>query len=478
VVQPGLQPAWFTLFSRRPVILLDGSPSVFLYDRHDRIHPERKGNPPMTEVNDSDLEIERNYRWNFLVNSLDGASFWLGMSFFSSTIILPLFVSHFTNNPLLIGLIAFIGWGGVLLPQLFMANAVERTPRKKFFPVTLGFFLERLPLLLLAPAVYFLAVRQPALTLTLFFVLYAWHNFGAGVIIVGWQDMIAKIIPVEKRGRFFGITNFIGNGTGILGALAVPFVLKKYTFPLGYVLSFAVTAGLIFLSWVFISLTREPAVHSSKPSVSQGEYMRSLPAILRRDRNFRMYLLTQIIFSLSGMATGFLVVYSVRTWNLPDAQASGFMVALQVGLALANLFFGFLSDRKGHKMSLEICLALSVLALVLAIVAPGPGWFFLIFFLRGAVSAGTLISGISIVYEFTDAENRPTYIGLANTIPGITGAIAPLLGGWLAVAMGYRAMFILSALIGAVSWLLLRFYVREPRGTILPEPLLSARTND
>jgi MFS family permease len=420
----------------------------------------------MPDPNTLQQEIERNFRWNFLVNSLDGASFWLGMSFFSSTIILPLFVSHFTASPLVIGLISFIGWGGIFLPQLFTANVVERAPLKKFFPVTLGFFLERLPLFLLAPMTYFLALSQPALTLILFFVLYAWHNFGAGAIIVGWQDMIAKIIPVDKRGRFFGITNFIGNGAGILGALAVPFVLQKVTFPLGYVFSFAVTGALIFLSWIFLALTREPAVYSTKPTVSQLEYLRSLPEILRRDRNFRMYLLSQIIFALSGMATGFLVVYAVQAWNLPDAQASGFMIALQIGLALANLFFGFLADRKGHKLSLEICLLLSTLALILAILAPSPWWFFPIFFLRGAVNGGTFVSGISIVYEFTDAENRPTYIGLANTIPGMVAAFAPLFGGWLAGAMSYRAMFILSALIGAVSWALLRFTVREPRKAV------------
>ena len=257
-------------------------------------------------------EIERNYRWNFLVNSLDGANFWFGMSFFSSTIILPLFVSHFTANPVAIGLIAFLGWAGIFLPQLFVANAVERAPRKKFFPVTLGFFLERLPLLLLPPAVYFLAIRQPLWTLVIFFVLYAWQNIGTGIVVVGWQDMIAKIIPVDKRGRFFGITNFIGNGTGILGALAVPLLLGRFAFPLGYVLAFTIAAAFIFLSWVFLALTREPAVHSSKPAVSQLVYLRSLPAILRRDRNFRMYLLAQIIFSLSGMATGFLVVYAVQ----------------------------------------------------------------------------------------------------------------------------------------------------------------------
>jgi MFS family permease len=414
------------------------------------------------EINE---EIKRHYRWNFTVNSLDGASFWFGMSFISSTVILPLFVSHFTQSPLLIGLIAFLSTAGYLLPQIFVANAVERAPRKKFFPVTLGFFLERLPLLLLAPMTFFLASRRPMLALTLFFVLYAWHTLGAGSIVVGWQDLIAKVIPVERRGRFFGITNSVGYATGILGALAVPFMLERWVFPIGFVAAFGIAGIFIFLSWVFLSLTREPAVANSKPPVSQRDYLRSLPEVLRRDRNFRMYLVSQVVFSLSGMATGFVVVYAVRRWNLPDATASGYTIALQVGLALANLFFGFLADRKGHKLNLGICLALNVVSLGLAIAAPNPLWFYPIIFLRGTVQAGLFVSGISIVYEFTDADNRATYIGLANTLPGIAGAMAPLIGGWLAGAVSYPAMFMLSAVIGAAAWGLLQFSVREPRHT-------------
>ena len=417
----------------------------------------------LADTSPAQQQIEQHYRWNFLVNALDGASFWFGMSFISSAVILPLYVSHFTTNPLLIGLIPVLSTAGYLVPQLFTANAVERAPRKKFFPATIGFFLERIPIFLLAPAAYFLATERPLAALVSFLFLYAWHTVGAGIIIVGWQDMIAKLIPVEKRGRFFGITNFVGNGTGILGALMVPFVLDRFPFPMGYVISFAIAAALIFLSWAFLSLTREPAVPSNKPAVSQLAYLRSLPQILRRDHNFRTYLISQSAFWLSGMAIGFLVVYTVQTWNLPDAQASGFTIALQIGLAVSNLFFGFLADRKGHKISLEICMALSILSLVMAIFAPSPAWFFLIFFLRGAVNAGTFISGISIVYEFTGAEDRPTYIGLANTIPGIAGAVAPLLGGWLAGAISYRGMFVVAAVTGLISWGLLRFAVYEPR---------------
>lgn len=301
----------------------------------------------ITNSTDIPQQVERNYRWNFTVNALDGASFWFGMSFISSTIILPLYVSHFTDNPLLIGLIPVLGTAGYLVPQLFTSNAVERAPRKKFFPVNLGFFLERLPIFLLAPSAYFLVTSQPELALLSFFILFAWHTIGAGFIVVGWQDMIAKIFPVSKRGRFFGITNFLGNGTGILGALAVPLMLEEFTFPLGFVMSFAIAGIMIFISWVFLALTREPSVPNRKLPVSQLDYLRSLPEVVRKDHNFRMYLLATFIISLSGMATGFLVVYTVKTWNLSDAKAGGFVIAMQLGLALGNLFFGFLADRRG-----------------------------------------------------------------------------------------------------------------------------------
>ena len=418
-----------------------------------------------------DPRIEQDYRWNFAVNMLDGASFWFGSSFMSSAIILPLYISHFTQNPVLIGLIPFLSTAGYLVPQLFVANVVERAPRKKFFPVNLGFFLQRVPILLLAPTAYFLASHNPTGALIVFLSLYAWHTFGSGLQIVGWQDMIAKIFPADRRGRFFGITNFIGNGAGVLGALAVPYILERYPFPTGYVIAFAIAAALITLSWVFLSQTREPAVASTKPAVSQLDYLRSLPEVLRRDRNFRQYLITQIVFSVSMMASGFLAVYAVQHWALPESAAGGFTVAMQIGLALANLFFGFFADRYGHKLSLVIGLSISVLSLVLAVAAPDPIWFLPIFFLRGAVNAATFVSGISIVYEFTDEQSRATYIGLANTLPGIIGALAPLVGGWLASAVSYQSMFVVSAVIGALSVVLLHFSVRDPRERARSNPM-------
>jgi MFS family permease len=419
--------------------------------------------PASPQLSEFEQEVERNYRFNFIVNAADGATYWFGYSFIAPTIILPLYISHFTDNPLIIGLIPFIATAGFLLPQLFTSNFVERAPRKKFFPVNVGLFTERIPVFLLALSAALFAKDQPILALVLFLAIYTWYNFGAGMIVVGWQEMIAKIIPTRRRGRFIGITNFVGNAAGILGALAVPFVLEKFTFPQGYVYIFFTAAGLIFLSWCFLAMAREPVLNVQKPHISQLEYLRSLPEVVGHDKNFLRYLLFQIFYNLSGMAGGFLIVYSARHWNLPDSVAGIYGIVMQAGQACAYLLFGFLADRKGHRFNLEAAALINLVSFILPIFAPSPIWFYPIFFLRGVAFAAAFISSIAIVMEFTQPKNRPTYIGLANTIPGVAGSIAPLLGGWLATATGYPILFLLSAVIGLIAFVLVRWMVADPR---------------
>ena len=153
-----------------------------------------------------DAEVRRHYRHNSVVNVLDGTFFWGGSSLIASTTILPVYVSRLSDSKLLIGLVSMIGTTGWLLPQLFTANWVQRLPRKKTLPVRVGLFTERLPVVLLALSVL-LAPRFPGLALAAFFLTLAWHTVGAGAVAVAWQDMIAKIIPIDRRVAVLGQQN-------------------------------------------------------------------------------------------------------------------------------------------------------------------------------------------------------------------------------------------------------------------------------
>ena len=121
-------------------------------------------------------EVERHYRHNAMVNVLDGTFFWFGASFMATRTILPLYVSHFTDSALVIGLLSVLASTGWLLPQLFTANWIQRLPRKKVAIVHVGLFTERLPVFLMVPAAW-LATRSSALALVLFFVYESFVGF-------------------------------------------------------------------------------------------------------------------------------------------------------------------------------------------------------------------------------------------------------------------------------------------------------------
>lgn len=414
-------------------------------------------------MNHFEKEVNRNFRFNFAVNVADVGLYMFGLSFISNTTILPLYISHFTNSPIILGLIPFITTAGFLVPQLFSSNLIERAPIKKFYPFNLGLFLERIPVVLLIPTAVLFAVSNPILAMVSFFVIYTWYSGGAGFIMVGWQDMIAKIIPVNRRGRFFGISNFIGNITGIAGASVVSWVLANSTFPNGFIVAFTGAAICIMISWFFLGLSREPRDPVSKPIISNREYFRRLPQVVRSNPNFRNFLLTQMLSSFGMMASGFLTVFALSRWPISDGQAASYSIALLVGQSLANLALGFLADRKGHKIVLEISILFNVLSFLLAIISPAPVWFYAVFALRGVGLAGTFVSGMAFPLEFSQPQDRPTYIGLSGTLPGITAAIAPFLGGILASVVGYQPLFLISIALAIGTYYCLHWIVKDPR---------------
>jgi MFS family permease len=408
-----------------------------------------------------DVRVEANYRHNFIVNILDMNSFFLGTAFISSSTILPLFVSHISDNKMWIGLLGVISATGFLLPQLFTANWVQRTPVKRNIVVQVGFFTERVPIFIL-PMSALLAPLYPFLALTIFFLLYAWHNFGAGVTAVAWQDMIAKIIPLDRRGIFMGLGTFGGTAAGVVGAIIAAKLLYSFAFPMGYAICFALAGLFILISWFFLRLTREVPSERLGELTSNKDYFRNLPAILKRDGNFRWFLISQFIMSLGGMAWGFLAVYASDRWQLSDGFVGTYNTALLIGQSIGNLLFGIIGDRKGYWVVILGGTLAALVALGLSLIIDDPVWYYLVFGLRG-LSMGAFFMTLLIVMEFGLAEVRPTYIGIANTALGVAGIFAPLIGGFLAQRAGYEVLFIVSAAVMMLGLLLFVFKVQDPR---------------
>jgi MFS family permease len=408
-----------------------------------------------------EIEIQKHLRHNLIVNLLDGAFFGLGLGFASFATILPLYVATMTDSALLIGLIPAIHNAGWQLPQLFTARWVARQSRIK--PLVLSTTIqERLPFLLLAGVAWITPMIGKQFALVLTFLMLIWQGLGAGLTANPWQSMIGKIIPSDRRSTFMGTQAAAANLLASLAAVIAGIILTRLDGPGDYALNFILCSIAMTISWIFLARTREPARPdgTKQDDTSQAEFWSSLGRILHQNNRFRWFLVARSISQLVMMGAAFYSVFAVQQHGASEAEV-GLMTGTLLGTAiLANVIMGWISDRWSRKGVMEIGLAAGVLGALLAWWAPSAGWFYLVFALTAVGNVAIWIIGIGMSMDFGTEAERPTYIGMSNTLIAPANILAPFLGGWLAQLWGYPSAFLASAAGGLLAISVFHFRVK------------------
>jgi MFS family permease len=409
-------------------------------------------------------DAQKNVTWNFNVNLIDVIFITFAFSLISRETVMPVLVSTLTDSKLAIGLIPAIWALGYYLPQLLTASFTERLRFKKPFVMLVGSVGERFPYLFIAVAIWAFALTMPTLTLTLFLFFIGMAAFSAGIATPAWFDMIAKVIPVQRRGIWSGIGHGVGALLGFLvGAYVVAQVLEKVAYPSNFALLFALAFVFVMISWVGLSLTREPPSETVKEAVPLSHYLRQLPDVLRRDHNYSRFLLSRSTMQLGAMAAGFYMVFGTERFAIGGAGVGLFTGVLIASVAIMNLVWGLIGDRMGHKLVLTgaaFCMAAAALVALLSTSQQG---LLVAFVLMGAYLAADQVSALNIILEFCQPEDRPTYIGLTNTLLAPVLILSPIIGGWLATVAGYNGLFVATLIISVIGGLMMAFWVNEPR---------------
>ena len=414
--------------------------------------------------------VRRNLPWNFSVNLIDITFITLAFSVISRETITPLLVSNLTDSKIAIGLVPAIFSISFYLPQLFAANHAERLKRKLPFVMFIGGVLERVPYLFAGFAILLFAESAPLLALLCLYLVIGLGAFGAGVATPAWFSMIGKVLPVNRRGIFFGLSSGLGTLMGIVGAYFVGIILDDFGYPQNFATLFLIAAVFMGISWIGLSLNREPESPVVKKQISQRRYFKQLPEILRENHNYRRFLLSYCISRLSLMGTSFFIVYGNENFSLSGADVALLTAVLIGSEAVMQLVLGWLGDRRGHKFNLMISGFAIALAALVAISASDLFNLIPAFILLGAALASDRISHLNIVLEFAVPEDQPTFIGLTNTLLAPVTFFAPILGGWVATSFDYNSLFILTLLCGVTGGALLALWVKEPRH-IPPQPM-------
>jgi MFS family permease len=410
-------------------------------------------------------------RWNFTVMGLDLSLFVLGISFASAYGVLPLFVHHLSASNIALGAIPAVR-ATSLLPPLFVAAYTERLPRKKPFVIVCT-IVERIPYLFIALATPLWATAHPDALLWFFFVLLTVAIMAGGVAMPAWLDLIARMIPANWRGRFFGISSALGGLLGLVGSAGAAYLLRRFSWSTGCALCFAATFVSLAISFIFIALGREPAplhptppMPDSRPAPKPEPSWRRIPGLVRADRNLSWYLVAIALITSAGAAAPFYIIDAKGTLALSDAAASLYAVLLLAATTAGNVLWGYVGDHAGHKRVVvlgALCTGLAPLGALLARTGLGVAGYGGVFLLAGLGTSALQLAALTFIIDMAPAAQRPTFVGVATMAQAPFAVGAPFLAALVANRGGYPPVFALTALLALLGMALVARFVRDPR---------------
>ena len=403
---------------------------------------------------------------NVLLLGADYGLFLVGLAFASQATILPAFAAWLGAPNVVIGAIPAVMTLGWFLPSLFAAGHTETLPRQMPFIMRWTGW-ERAPYLAMALLAFFVAERAPAVTLAIVLALLLLSTGIGGLLMPSWMDLIGRAVPTATRGRFFALSSLAAGVVGFGASVIVAEVLARVPAPHSYGVCFLLAAAALGLSWLALAFVREPDGRATRAPVGLGVYLARVPGLLRRDRNLSWFLAARAFAIAGTMAGGFYTVHALRAWEAPPSRAGVFTALLVVGHALGTLTLGWLADHAGHRLVLLAGTGATVAASLVALLAPSLAVFELVFVLFGVHTAAVSVSALNVLLEFAPSQDeRPTYIGLGSTAMAPVAFATPLIGGLMADALGFRAVFLTALVVGVVGFLMLATRVHDPRRAV------------
>lgn len=137
------------------------------------------------------------------------------------------------------------------------------------------------------------------------------------------------------------------------------------------------------------------------------------------------------------------------------------LTAYMIPFAVMTLWHGAISDAVGRRPVILWGTALFAAASAACAFSTSIGMLLVFRGLQGVTAGAGVVVGRAIVRDrFHGAEAQRVMSQITLTF-ALAPAIAPVLGGWLQVAFGWRAVFIFLVLFAGSSWLMCRFLLTE-----------------
>jgi MFS family permease len=300
----------------------------------------------------------------------------------------------------------------------------------------------------------------------------------SGAQQVAFQLLLAKVIPITRRGRLQALRNVTGGAiAAALAWAAGRYLIQKNVFGNGYGVTFMVAFVLTSLGLTALQvLMREPIPPTIRAKSRIGARIKEFPALFRDDPGYLWFMIAQTLATAGRVAAPFYILFAGHSMKLDGKNLGLVSLAFLGADTVTNLGWGLTGDKFGFRFTFALSLGVWIAGTALLMASPGlahfaiggvtPGvkaFIFMAFFALGASQSGFLMSSQTMVLEFGTRDDIPMRLALTATAQGAMNTAGPLVGGLVAQMLGYQVLFGASMGLLAVSLIVLLTLVEEPR---------------
>ncbi len=404
--------------------------------------------------------------WNAPFAFISGILLAIADALLHPTILLVFFVSQLTDSLRTIGLVVTVGLLGWYLPQLMVPWLVNNTSRQ--LPWALSANLVR------AAAAIFLAYSGYRTDvsdddrLRSFFICYVVYSVAAGFAQSPMNELIARSVPAEIRGRLFRQrtvwAGIVAIGAGVLARQTIG--TDGPGFPRSFALLFIAVAAATSGAALFVGRIREPRTLNrmgpARFNPRVGDFVRVLS-----DGAFRRFILFGLFAGISTGADAFYVIYARREFDIPPSWIGAFLSLFAAAALLSTPFWMGIIRYSGARGVLQTAVALRVISPLIMVGLPyalesdlyqdNVSNERIVFYILavpiaifGITARGLAIGNFRYVMDLSVGDRRTAYQILALT-PMLLAAAAPIAGAEIAERWGFDRLFLSAVFVGFVS---------------------------
>lgn len=273
-------------------------------------------------------------------------------------------------------------------------------------------------------------------------------RIGKGVRTSPRDALIADSTGAEFRGRAFGFQRAMDHLGAAIGPVLAASLLWFWPGEIRLVFVLTLVPGLIVIGLLVLGL-RE--VHPSEPKSSEAGFPWKLKPF---DRNFRLYLLALVVFTLGNSSDAFLLVRA-HELGVPTARLPLLWFAFHLVKSGGNLLAGGIVDRAGPRPPLFLGWLLYAVVYVAFALATAAWHAWTCFLVYAIFYALTEPAEKTLVVNLVGAERKGLAFGWYNFAIGIAALPSSLIFGVLYESSGPLAAFGWGAGLALVAVVLL-----------------------